>query len=126
MSSVVGSFTRSVLNAFAERAGLSVVASRISEGPLLGFQMLLLKRTMQPRATFKLQSYLMQNRARSFYQIEKIVAGRAYAILGVEKICDLLAAYCPGMVDRGQAFVIDTPSQETYLGKLMISQKVFL
>lgn len=129
----ISSFTRPALDAFARRAGLSIVASRILEGPLLGFQMLLLKRSAGQRVLFQCPPHLTQARVnlldvwrKGSDNLEAVLAGRPYAIFGAGEFADLLAAYCARIVENAQSFVVDTPSQKTYLGKPIVSTEEFL
>ena len=129
----ISSFTLSALEAFALRVGLKIIASEILEGPLLGFQMVLLQRSTERTTTLPAPSRLAEARTdllniwrHSEARLARALGGKAYAIFGAGEFADLLAAYCPQIIDNAQSIVVDTPFQERYLGKPLISTDTFL
>ena len=129
----ISSFTRPALAAFADRAALSIVAAQVLDGPLLGFQMLLLKRAPEPSSVPEAPLNLTQSRVdflQTWCQSSEYIAaaldGRPYAIFGAGEVTDLLSAYCPDIIDAAQSIVVDNPSQATHAGQPLISTEAFL
>lgn len=129
----ISSFTRPALGAFARRVGLEIVAAQILDGPLLGFQMLLLKRSCNPVFALRALPQLEQRRAdflkswqQSAQHLAEMLDARAYALFGAGEFADLLKAYCPQIIENAQSVVVDTPFEQSYLGKPLISTEVFL
>lgn len=128
----ISSFTLSALANFAGRAALNIVASQVLDGPLLGFQMLLLKRSSElsyalgsPLDITQARVDFLQNWLQSSDYIADVLDGRPYAIFGAGEVTDLLSVYCPDIINTAQCVVVDEPSQDTRAGKPLISTDAF-
>ncbi|MEO0370273.1 MAG: class I SAM-dependent methyltransferase [Pseudomonadota bacterium] len=129
----VSSFTQASMSFFAQRAGLQCVTRKALAGPLLGFQMFLLKPGTDPSLTANSPSALSERRANflnTWLECEAAVGarlnGQPYAIFGVGEYADLLTAYAPGLVAGAECFVADDPQMPDYAGKRVLTTDAFL
>jgi SAM-dependent methyltransferase len=129
----ISSFTRDALAAFARRAGLDLVRSDALAGTLSGFRAHRLLASEQTDARPAGQEALAARRASLMLAwqgceraVERMTSGQDYAIFGTGEYADLLAAYCPSVVERAACFVVDSPTGSTCHGRPVMATADYL
>jgi len=131
----ISSFSTASMEVIAARAGLVVVASEPLSGQQDGFRIYLLRHAWQSSGSSCNSGGEELARGRSEYlaawgTMEEATlarfAGTRYAIFGIGEYSDLLSAYCPGIVEGAEFFVVDRPVQGEKHGRAVVSLEHFL
>ena len=129
----ISSFTRDALAAFARRAGLELVKSETLVGMLSGFRAHLLRASEAAGAHPAVREALAARRAQLFRvwsacegAVEQLTGRQDYAVFGTGEYADLLAAYCPSVVEQAAYFVVDNPIQSMCHGRKVVATADYL
>ncbi|WP_436399649.1 class I SAM-dependent methyltransferase [Roseobacter sp. S98] len=129
----LSSLTTKSLSIFGKRAGLELVASHTLTGPLQGFAMHLFQQSGRSEHIYSSCPDLSARRAAylntwcdATKNLTDALKSKPYAIFGAGEYADLLAAYCPDIVQAADGFAVDAPTLSSFHSKPIFDMETLL